>query len=756
MNKKTIIPALMRKYFVLILFVFISASSFSQNEFKQLYESLSVNDRFSNLFNLRDYQGKYPGHAITYYLTGKIYEQYMRETNPLFLFNFVDLNHREAITNYNLAKLKIDEKQARHDREYYGDIEIITDKKKAGLTDVLYELEVRLDETDKYFQAAKSAHDNYYKCIRKYNECLYVYRDIVEGFPNYKDLYLLADESLRRGILNIKLNFDSSLVFFETYRASCEKLQHILKVNEYKLNPIITYRLEGLVEADFTRPVVELWDFSTWAENFLGVLDGDIKLIKEGIFENDISLDKQIDKLRNEEYYSDEMQYFIPSDKFKNLIGKYDYSSLCNKVFNYKSTKVEYMVKTRATINDPRDTVGEFLINRLRYFKDLAFMKEELNHEADLLKMSISIDDIGKYFQFFETRYRGMDGLKRWCEVEKYDNDNVFLKNLLNLKEFINRENQKFAYEDSIVEWKKKKLAFGIQHPDISSLKRDTLITTRFAKFKKKDHFLSGYEILKDSTLKTFTARVDENANVCWLNSITVPGKDTVKSIVPEFQQILDDSVAIVLNSVETVKKGVIKRSNYLSGYNWAGKEILFKDIESSAYPRYFYADEINENFLIISKGLQKEEDYSSIDTVNISFYDFEGKILWSNNYLLKGSVVGVVHTNSNFLITFNFDYFSDNKSKTLDSPGDNLNLLGLYITRDGKLQDINQYSYSGNLDCQISEKVTSNYINLVGEKWESGSNSGKGMFYILINPEGGIEYSTIDELKYEKHKIEK
>ena len=147
-----------------------------------------------------------------------------------------------------------------------------------------------------------------------------------------------------------------------------------------------------------------MWSFREWVNEFLGILDGDIKYIRNGLFENDKKLDQQIEKLKTENKYDDDLTYFLPEVKFKNLIGKYDYSSLCNKLFDYRSGKVEYLVKSRAEINDPVNISEDVLINDSVIIKT-AFHKESLNKVADS-RQSVTTDDIGKASEFFETKYR--------------------------------------------------------------------------------------------------------------------------------------------------------------------------------------------------------------------------------------------------------------------------------------------------------------------------------------------------------------
>jgi len=731
-------------FFFLIL---IAVSASGQSEFKDVFKSLSENDRFSNMMNLRNYQMMNPYNAIPYFLSAKINDEYMRETNPIWLYDFVALNYNESRVLYGLAKLRLDEQQARRDREYYGEIEILTGKRNVTLPDIINEIDKRLASAEEYFNNAKSVHDNYFKCINKYNECLFKFREILKYYPNYKDLYLLSNDDLINDVKGIAQNFDSSLVFFETYSTSCAKLPHLLKVNNYQLNTIDTYRLEGLIESDFSLPVVQLWDFKTWSDNFLKIVATDIQKIRNGMIETDDLLNKQIDKLKNEEVYADELPFYWPEDKFLNLIGKYDYSSVANDLFNYKKLKINYLVNIRRKINNPTDSINEQLFNRLVYYKDLAFQEKILNEEADLFKSSISIDKVGKYLGFFDTRYRGMDGLIRWYEVDKYSNNEIFKSNLRHLQKFIQLDEQKNDYADSLFLYKKKEIAFGIQKPDFDSIKADTVLTTQLDRFKNKSLFLSGFEIDKKLKMSSFLTKVDENGKVEWFLKPRFPVLDTLEKSFPVFQQLLDDSNCVVLHHFSSRNGLKQQAGNVIIKTNWKGEVVQTLMLKTNDFPRYFFVDEINEQFVVVTKGNNTINDSFSKDTLSISLYDYSGNQLWNKQFLLNGNFVDVVFTNSNLFVTFNFNQFSSLSGESISFASNNpdiTNALCLYIKRDGTLKSICQYSLPEGFAVDISKKINSNLINLVGKT--QGSNEP---LYLLIDSDGIPVYSSNQLLKF-------
>jgi hypothetical protein len=738
-----------KKINILIVLLFLKLATSAQN-FKDIFETMPQLDRFSNMMNLRQYQSENPDHAIAYYLLGDIHDQYMRETNPLVLFDVLQTNFTQLETYWGLGLAKLDEKQARQDREYYGTVELISDNKKAGIVDIQNKLKKRLTEARQYYDNALKVHKNYIRCINKYNECLFKYREILADYPDYKTLFLLANPKLIGDIQTIATNFDSSLMYFDTYKESCAAMAHLLKVNTYQLKKIETYRLEGLIETDFALPVVPLWDFKMWAKSSLAVIDTDIAQIKKGIVDNDNALSNQIDQLKNTETYADDRPFYRTEDKLQNLIAKYDHASLCNELIDYKQAKIQYLLKTRSKVNEVSDSSKFFLINKLWFFSDLSKTKTSLNEQADQLKKSISLEDIGKNFDFYAKQYKGMDGLTRWCEVEKRDNDLVFNKNLFNLKKSIELDKQQNMFTDSLVVYQKKKIAFGVQYPDWQNLKADTTLTTGFNTFKNKWHFLTGYEVDKKLVRKPFVAKVNKQGAVEWMIN---PGIDKMSidsgMVINDFQMLDDSTFYLVGNAKISGTVTEKQHQTVVSKYNWQGKQLKQRLIDQNYVPLYFDADEINEQYLLITKLALPTETASNEQTMKIALYSFTDSLLWSNQVTIKGNLVNVMRVNSNFIISLNYEALQFSKpEQRFTSNGQNSNFACFFIDQAGDIKWINTYEITEKMKLTACYKLTSDELNFIGEVKDE-QEQVKEIFYLLTEVQGNPTYSNVSNLTF-------
>jgi hypothetical protein len=735
------------KLYLLLFSILLPTLLFSQSDFKDVYKALSVDDKFSNMITLQKYQQQNPNHAIAYYLLAKIYNEYMCETDPLTMIDFINTNYNELKTNFQLAKFQLDEGQARRDRDYYGDIQITTDKRNVTLPDIIIDIDKRLGSAKEYYNNATGVHDNYTRCIEKYNQCLYSFRDILRLNAYYKDLSLMSDNELLKQVKDIASNFDSVLVFFQAYTVSCEKMAHLLKVYQYHLNPITTYRLEGLVEADFTAPIVELWDFKSWAGSFLKTHETDIVAIRDGLYREEEKQKQQINRLKNEETYGDEMVVYKTEDKFLNLIAKYDFSSIAKELLAYKNEKIDFLTMCRRTINDPSALNNEYFENRLLYYKELSFKKRELNDKADKLKQSGTMDAIGKYLGFFDSKYNGHDGFVRWCNVDKYDNDLILNTHLRKIQLFHERDISEYYYSDSIVKHANMNLSFGAQPILCDSIYSDTLITTANQQFKNKWNYLFGIRYDKKNNMSPFITRVDKAGRFSWFTDVKTSVNQNATIKIPVLNLIRDDSTTISLCHARNSNSDTLSGSNFLIGCNWKGEVFQQSLINDIGFPRYLHYDEINQQYLIITKGNSIVNVNNEIDTLSVILTDQNGNMVWKKQFLIKGSLVDVINTNSNFFIVCNaetFSFFDNNNviESKIDAKG---SIISIYINRDGKIKHGFEYSIDGGISATLSRKITSNLLTISGAVKDM--NGKEDVFYLLTDSDGIPVFSNNEKL---------
>jgi hypothetical protein len=734
----------MRYIFTLLVICFVSFTSFAQTDFDDLFESMKSNDRFSNVLHLRYYQKEKPEHAIAYYLLGDAFDKYMRETDPLKYFFNLNNYYQQANTCYGLAKGKLDQKQARADREYFGEIKILDGDRKVDYEDIIFEIEKRLKSLEDYYQNASKVNDFYVRFVNKYNECLFGFRNILGYYPYYKDLCLLANPAQIKSIEKIGANFEESLSYFNSYSAACKTLPYFSKIPVSKLKPIITYRLEGLVESDYSAPLVELWDYKTWANDFVNVIDKDIKTIRDELISTDTKLDAQIKKLQENEFYSDELNVFKSDERFKFLIGKYDYNSLSNKLLNYKESKIDFLKFSRSKINDPMDTTETYLINRLTFYKDLALKLNALNSEASDLEKSVTIAGVEKYNDFYETRYQGMDRFIRWCNAERFNNTKTFNKNLKNLDLFLKREEEKYDYKGIDAVYLTKKLALGVQHQN-DALKPDQLITQKFMPFAKSTYYLSGIEVGKDSLAHPFIAQADTSRNVRWFVSPHFQKeKDEKSSVVVSEMKLLDDSTLLILFHKQHKSPTGLKFQNYVAKYDWKGKELSRMLIDTLGVPQFFYYDDISDEYFLATKQDLNKDTNNGMEQLNCHLLAGNGDEKWIKQFSIKGNLVDVVLTNSNYFVFVNASNFFNRTDFQFDGKGET-SALGIYINHDGSIKGHHQFNCEGGLVLSSVLKVNSNNLSLIGKHNPKIKNEN---VFLLISPDGEIVFKNKDEIQ--------
>jgi hypothetical protein len=733
----------MKKLLLITSCLLLAYSAYTQDKFNDLYESFSVNDRFSNMQNLIHYQGKNPDHAIVYFKLAEINNEYLRETNPLFMYPILKNYYSQAKIYYGLVNFKIDDRQVRNDRDYYGTIPKAEDHKKIEKDDVVNEVNRRLGELDEYFGYAESVHLNFTRCVSKYNSCLYFYRNVLERYPNYKDLFLKADDDLLEQLANMVADFDSSIVYFDAYKTACSQLPHLLKVNTYQIHPIVTYRLEGLTEADFEKEVVNLWDFKSWGENFLKLMDTDINTIRDGLFDVDQAMDQQIEQLIHRTAFENEIDYYRPEARFQNLIGKYDYSSICNDLFDYKNSKIEWLAATKQEVNDTSLHDNFYLIAKLRYYEDLAEEVKALNDELALLRQNISFEKIILYNHFFNEQYGGMDGLMRWCVLEKSRNDELLNSNLEHLVKFIQHDREKYFFSDRVVSFQNQLIPFGIQRTTALQTMIDTTLTTGFKVFNKRWKYLHGVQIDKNGKGKAFLAGFDQQDRGRWL----VSPRDKVQGSSLLFDhKILDDSTCYLVGWTEIPGDSQLIKETFVVAYDWNGKEEKNVVLQKNAFPLHLEVDEINEQYLLITRSTFNDS-LTDLPVLKVALYTFNDSLKWEKEIFTDAELIDVVNTNNNFLIvikgkSMNYQAWSLNYS------AENQIVSSLYLTREGEMKHIGTYHIDGRVDLTSCLKINDNTINYIGKDLTNEAVSN--VFYLLTDELGQPKLCNREGVTYE------
>jgi hypothetical protein len=728
---------------ITFLVLFLSQSAAQTMSFKDVYEGILVNDPFSNMLNLRKYQQINPEHAISYFLLGTIYDKYMRETDPTRQFIMLESHYNQVKTYYSLLQAKLTEHQASQDREYYGEIENISGKRKIGYPDIIHDARKKADEASLYFENAKTVYESYVNCINKYNQCLFAFREIVSIYPYYKDLYLLAPPAVIEKINELGKNYRESIRNFEIYYNACKELPKLIKAPHLIELPIITYRLEGVVETDFTSDTVRIWNYGKWANEFNEMMGSDIKTIREQLLVVDNKLDLQSRELITQNQYFDEPMVFKPEERFQFLIGKYDPQSLCNRLIDYKISKNDFLARSRLSINNPEKAGENFINNRLRYYKDLALNLGQVNNEVAKLKQSVTLSDIDRYFDFFESRYKGMDGLKRWCDVEQYQNREFFNKIIKNLDHFLRFEKKKSEFSGLCAFQKEVTVPLGVQIIDDVPVLSDTIVSLFFESTGPNWHYISGLAFGCDSLCSPFLANSDSANQIRWLIYPSLGKIEPQKQLCwPSGMKVNSDSSVILLLTV-LEKSEICPPKNYLIKLDKSGKPNFSALIDSCGYPRYFSYDEIADDYLLITKGNNRSNKNDKPELASISLYGGDPlKNSWKFQFDLTGSITGVLTTNSNFLIVGNdFEPSSDENSKKQYSG------FSTHIERSGKVGKTHRYSGPEGIWLSEALKATSQLMLLFGHTCNDQQENNQPVF-LLVDEFGAMEFRNLDDIK--------
>jgi hypothetical protein len=372
------------------------------------------------------------------------------------------------------------------------------------------------------------------------------------------------------------------------------------------------------------------------------------------------------------------------------------------------------------------------------------------------LKKRISVENTSKYVNFFFEHYKGMEGLIRWCETEKYDNDNVFDNNLPNLDAFIQKTAHQYDYTDSSILYGKKRIAFGVQHDLCEKPVKDTLITHRVTPFQKKWFYLDGKEFKKDGTDNLFLAKINPPGKIDWMCSPELKGFKNRDSDITSLQALDDSTCWILCRTTRILKDSSSQCYTYKSVLNRKGRIEQQTVIDTSFCPVYFWVDEINEQYLVMLSDCSTHSNQPASREIKVRLYNFNDSLTWQNRFYLTGNIMDVIVSNSNFYIVCNYNNLSfSNSNKNISLHSETSGIAGIYIERNGSVSHINTYKTKENLLVSFSKKVFDNSLNLFGENKKT-DKTGKNLFYLLVDNQGIPIFSNIDDLGFESIKINK
>lgn len=663
----------MKQYILLVIGLLIVNCGFAQ-KYKTIYETIKQQDDNEAFMTLEAFSvSKNNSHSASLYKMATIIERRIPTYDPFLQEKAISKNLKDLELYLKLAKYNLNEKVARQDCEYFDSVVASNPKKGPTFEEISNDIDKRLNKAILYKNHIEQNRSNLYNASTKYNKCIEIFSEINKRNSNLKDLYFLADESLRKQLDELKLNFDSTIYFLTALQKSLNEYPMLNYKFNYKLNTIVTYRMHGLTQANFLAPEIQLWNFSLWIDTFYKTINEDVAYLYNNVQKFDNLYDTYV-KLYKENR-TDEMkeQYKLPI-QLLNKIYKYDFVSLAGALMSYQQSRVDFLQQLSSYQKDTSLLAFGGNNPAIDYF-DVAVSKRFTSDSLlKCFEKGISENEIKKYSIVFEKKYNGEPGLKQYASQQK----------LLGKQSFDNKVN---AFAGKMVSTGKHDAGNGnfllynndtlyAQTISLNEIWKDGYFVHDKAVTPQKQTLVSGTYVNKKTAERLgFVAKIDTASNIVWLKQFKQgDGNKACLHVTP-----INDEIATIVTSIS--KAGAIR--NFLLLLDNAGNVKQTSEIKANEMPRKLLVDDISNKYIVVFGGTGLKPFTMETNNIHVVCLNSNLGLAWDKQIPFVGYICNVLKANNKYYIAGAYSKISGLANETIEA--DNGAELFIYsIDADG------------------------------------------------------------------------
>jgi hypothetical protein len=590
-----------------------------------------------------------------------------------------------AILYFSKAQRTITEKEIRKNDEYYLSYKNLPkpiENRDSILKRVQNDIANKKREIADYKANTKQIFKNFNKGVEAYNIASKLFKQLNYKFISTKELCLLSDENTIKDLQKISQNFDSSVIYINTYKKLIAAFPIQGYNQNYQIQAIETYRIDGLSKTDFLSNSISLWNYSEWAKGILIQINSDIKKIREQLQTVDLKITSCIEKMQQGKLNPDSALNIKPDLKFIRLINKYDYNSLALRILDYKQCKMEYVANSLLPLGSLENTHAGNIESKAAQFSFLGQKIKSCDTLLNSIQESKPSQEIPKYATYFTKNFVDSVGFKKYASGEKDFISSGKKEQTTRFSLLIYGQKQRYNDTTIYFPYNEQQIPFFRSY----ELSKTVAKTISINEDKKGNIYVAG--MLNN---QAFICKMTPQKQVLWLKQISLkfPGssQEFISSVEP-----IEEGCYLVLNAKigTQIKNSIIKLDK-------SGIELSSKIISSGGVVRSIVYDELNDQFVLASKG-NTLQDYSPLEeAVTLSCYDGQGVLKWNQNFSLLGSVVEVSKITEGFLLVCNYTIFNTGATKIESRAGNTLTTPNVLLLK---------FSPSG--DIKANETITS------------------------------------------------
>ena len=611
------------------------------------------------------------------------------------------------------AKVTVTDKEVKKNDEYY--IGILPDGQLSYQAIATY-IDTEYAAVEEFMEKLPPIYTEFTKSVEKYDQAVKSYAEIVGAHTSLKELYLLFDEDLGISLQALKVNYDSTKIYFDNYL----KLREAYNVNavnqNYSETPIKVYRLDGLVtQINFIQPQIMLWDYASWVDSVSVVVGSNISTLRADLIKNDKKLKEALVRVKTVEFPDSFKVVKVDKALIFNLM-KYDYKNSLVPYLNYQEFKQTLIVDQKRKIYF--DTAMITVDRKLAYFNDMMYSAKRADSIIHDFELKFNTTQLSRHQEFIDESFGSAESLKKYMGDEKVENKALFMSQVENIKSSILISD--FA-DTAGIEVKHRKMiipTFVVDKP-VTELEVNYLQTQHILSSADESKYIAGHQITdpKLQNTEVAIAKLSAENKVIWFKSmdfeIDSAGADANHYLGDV--RITSEGVIAIIRSIALDQSQVINTIIHLTS---DGEVKFTKRIKTELFPRELLYDERSNLFILSFFGDNDMMDVKSNSELSVRGVNGLGDEVWHYDVAYSGNYLQMLTTQSQILLSGNYSLIKNEAGRTFSKPSGTNGFI-MSLDYSGALKKIKCYASDADYEITTFHKVSDRNLNLIGNKGE-------------------------------------
>ena len=284
-------------------------------------------------------------HANAHFQMAVIYQEKAKKNDVLQETETLNYNIDSAVSYYQKALARIDEKEIKRNDEYYQAYQrrdIRTGKFGIKLADIQFDIEKKIEGLKKQKEKISELKGYYEQMQKSYAAAQLGFSNLQTIYPTKKILFLRADNKLIEDFDMIKKNYQQAVEYFDKYKSALGKVVGSGYDQSLHQKQIIDYQKDGKSIPEYLSDNIDFWDFSTWVDQAKANIREKVFPLREQIIVFDQELNRLHEKMIQDSASVAIDISLLAYSKLSSELKEFDAEPLPIAMFDLKIADLKY------------------------------------------------------------------------------------------------------------------------------------------------------------------------------------------------------------------------------------------------------------------------------------------------------------------------------------------------------------------------------------------------------------------------------